>query len=242
MRLCFYTDEPVLSEALRCICGRAADIQFDKSIDAVEEILPAVRDGNPDLLLLTVTPGLHLGVLAQLHQAFPDCRAVLWARSFSFEFAHQAMELGIRGILKRNCSSELLLKCLRKVSEGEVWFDREITANHLHCHRVPLTPRQAQLAHMVAEGHSNREIAERLSISEGAIKVYLSHLFEKLGIRDRAELARLVGRNAAESYQGLLGSGEDDELHALYVDAPEDQGSRTEHMILRSSSDLPIQH
>ncbi len=214
MRLVLYTDEPIVGEALECICVRAGDIQLEKNIEAAEELVRAVQDTNPDVLLLSLTPGFRLGILEQLHQTVPDCRTVLWVRSYCFEFAHQAIELGVRGILKRNCSSELLVKCLRKVHQGEAWFDREITASHLHCLRVSLTPRQAQLAQMIVEGHRNREIAESLSITEGAVKVYLSHLFEKLGIRDRADLAKLVTRNGAES---------NEVLHSLYVGASERQ-------------------
>lgn len=225
MRLFFYTDEPLVSEALTSLCARAGDIHLEKTIETAEEIVPVARDGNPDLFLLSLTPELHFGILDQLHQTVPQCRTVLWARSFSFEFAHQAIELGVRGILKRTCSPELLVKCLRKVYAGEAWFDREITARHLHCHRVLLTPRQAQLAQLVAEGLKNREIAENLSISEGAVKVYLSHLLGKLGIEDRAELARLVARNVAERHDELMNLRDDDVVHALYVEASEEDQS-----------------
>ncbi len=223
MRLFLYADEPILSEALKVTFSRTQDITLEKILDTAEQILPAIQAVKPDLLLLSLTPTLHLGMLLRLHETAPECRIVLWTRSFSQGICHQAMELGVRGILPRTCSTDLLLKCLRKVYEGELWFDRQLTASHMSpCHRVALTPRQAQLAEMVAEGRKNKEIAAGLSISEGAVKVYLSHLFDKVGAKDRTELAQLVMRNVqsveyTDQFTGATGA----ELRALYVDTPE---------------------
>lgn len=221
MRLYIYADEPIVSEAIRLIFAQTDDIQLGNILGTADQIVSEVQQTAPDLLLLTLTPELHVGILAGLHETAPDCRMVLWGRSFSREFAHQAMELGVRGILPRTCSTQLLIKCLHKVDQGELWFDRQLTATDAACHRVSLTPRQSQLAEMVAEGRRNKEIAEELSISEGAVKVYLSHLFEKLGTKDRTELAQLVARNFrsvefGEQFTGTTGA----KLRALYVSPP----------------------
>lgn len=222
MRLFLYADEPILSEAMSVNFSRTDDIQLEKILDTVDQILPSVQQNKPDILLLSLTPALHLGTLVCLHETAPECRIVLWTRSFSQGISHQAIELGVRGILPRTCSTALLLKCLRKVYEGELWFDRQLTANHMSYHRVALTPRQAQLAQMVAEGHRNKEIAAGLSISEGAVKVYLSHLFDKLGTKDRTELAQLVMRNLQSvEYTDQFTGSTCAKLRALYVDTPE---------------------
>lgn len=220
MRLFVYVDEPILSEAMSFLFHKTPDIKLETIINSAEQIAPEVSEGRPDLLLLNLTPGVNLEVFARLHQESPDCRVVLWTRYSSEEFAHRAMELGVRGILPRTCSTELLIKCLRKVHAGELWFDRQLAANHINCHKVALTPRQAQLAQMVAEGLKNKQIAEALSITEGAVKVYLSHLFEKLGIKDRMELAQLVARNVqlAES-GGAFTDAPHEKLEVLYVTA-----------------------
>lgn len=216
MRLFVYVDEPILAEAMSFFFHRTPDIKLETIINAAGQIVPEVSEGRPDLLLLNLTPGLNLEIIARLHQEAPDCRIVLWTRYSSEEFAHRAMELGVRGILPRTSSTELLIKCLRKVHAGELWFDRQLTANHMNCHKVVLTPRQAQLAQMVAEGLKNKRIAEVLSISEGAVKVYLSHLFEKVGTKDRMELAQLVARNV-QLAAGPFTDAPHGKLEALYV-------------------------
>lgn len=113
---------------------------------------------------------------------------------------------------------------------------RQLTTSFVNCHRIELSPRQADLAQMVAEGYRNREIAENLEISEGAVKVYLSHLFEKLGTKDRGQLAQLVVRNVqplenGHEFTGMHGG----RLSALYI---EEQLPETSEVSIESGKDL----
>lgn len=221
MRFLLYIDEPIVSEAIRSVLRHARDVELEGVCERTEDLFPQLEKTKSELLLLALTPEVHLGVLTRLRQQAPDCHIVLWTRHLAQEMAHQAMELGIRGILTRTCSADLLVKCLRKVHEGELWFDRQITSSYVNCHRIGLTPRQADLAQMVAGGYRNREIADRLAISEGAVKVYMSHLFEKLHTRDRGGLARLVMRNVQPVENGPRFTGMHGvSLNALYVEEP----------------------
>ena len=218
MQVLLYADEPILSDALSVAFGRTNDINLVRVVRDAKQILPQIQQAEPDLALLTVTPELHLSTLTEVREFAPKCRIVLWAHFYSQEIAFQVIELGIRGILSRTSSMELLLKCLRKVHEGELWFDRQLALGHMNYHRVSLTLRQAQLAELVAEGHNNKEISETLSLSEGAVKVYLSHLFEKLGTKDRNELAQLVIRNVrSDEPTGHIREASGDKVRSLFV-------------------------
>jgi DNA-binding CsgD family transcriptional regulator len=99
------------------------------------------------------------------------------------------MELGVRGVLRKTLGPELLIKCLGKVCEGELWFDKSLTASFLSAKMVALTKRESQLVALLSQGLKNKEIASTLQISEGTVKVYLSRLFQKVGVKDRFELA-----------------------------------------------------
>jgi DNA-binding CsgD family transcriptional regulator len=139
---------------------------------------------------------------------------VLWVRSISTELAYQAMELGVRGVLRKTLAPDLLLKCLTKVCEGELWFDKNLTASFLSAKMVALTKRESQLVALLSQGLKNKEIASTLQISEGTVKVYLSRLFQKVGVKDRFELALYGLRNlqnmtgeAASEPAGHLKSG-----------------------------------
>jgi two-component system response regulator DesR len=99
------------------------------------------------------------------------------------------MGLGVRGILRKTLPTELQVKCLQKVQAGELWFEKALTDSFLCARRVALTQREGQLVSLLSQGLKNKEIATTLMISEGTVKVYLSRLFQKVGVKDRFELA-----------------------------------------------------
>ena len=116
-------------------------------------------------------------------------RIVLWVNTISTELAFQAMGLGVRGILRKTLPTDLQVKCLQKVQAGELWFEKALTDSFLCARRVALTQREGQLVSLLSQGLKNKEIASTLMISEGTVKVYLSRLFQKVGVKDRFELA-----------------------------------------------------
>jgi DNA-binding NarL/FixJ family response regulator len=118
-----------------------------------------------------------------------DIKLVLWVDVISTGQAFQAMGLGVRGILRKNLSVELQVKCLRKIYEGELWFEKSLIDKFVTFKRVTLSPREDQLISLLSQGLKNKEIGSTLQISEGTVKVYLSHLFRKVGVKDRLELA-----------------------------------------------------
>jgi len=97
---------------------------------------------------------------------------------------------------------------LRKVSEGEMWFERTLLSSLLQVKEVGLSPRERQLLRLVSQGLSNKQVAATLSIAEGTVKVYFSKLFRKVGVNDRFELALYglrnlgAGREATADGQG----------------------------------------
>jgi DNA-binding CsgD family transcriptional regulator len=134
----------------------------------------------------------------------------------STEVAHQALELGVRGILRRNLSLELTLKCLRKVAEGELWCDKSLASACLSGRSVSLSPRESQIVALLTEGQKNKEIATRLSISEGTVKVYLSKLLAKAGAKDRYELALFGLRNIQDAHS-MVPEGPAPGLKTLFI-------------------------
>src|SRR5436309_13635387 len=124
-----------------------------------------------------------------MKRAMGNTKIVLWVHTISTELAFQAMGLGVRGILRKTLPTDLLVKCLEKVQEGELWFEKALTDSFLSAKRIARTQREGRLVSLLSQGLKNREIATALLISEGTVKVYLSRLFQKLGVRDRFELA-----------------------------------------------------
>jgi two-component system response regulator DesR len=144
---------------------------------------------QPDLLLLDLTSNMHFSILVKLKQAAVRSKIVLWVHSISTELALQAMGQGVRGVLRKALPTERLIRCLMRVQEGELWFEKALTDSLLGAQQFRLTRREGQLVSLISQGMKNKEIATALNISEGTVKVYLSRLFQKLGVKDRFELA-----------------------------------------------------
>jgi DNA-binding CsgD family transcriptional regulator len=92
---------------------------------------------------------------------------------------------------------ETLVRCLTRVNEGELWFEKALTDSIMTARSYSLTRREGQLVSLLSQGLKNKEIATQLNISEGTVKVYMSRLFQKLGVKDRFELALYGLRNLA---------------------------------------------
>ena len=193
--LVIYTDDSVLAGGAAHVIENAPDLKVQCVCGDTAQLLRLIGQSKSDLLLLDVCPDIDLSFISDLRKASPACKIVLWGRDVPPQFAYQAMALGIRGILDRTLPSSELIRCLRKVASNDVWFDKALTSGFFCNKVVKLTRRESQLVASLARGLKNKEIAYMLSLSEGTVKVYFSRLFEKLGVKDRFELALYGLRN-----------------------------------------------
>jgi DNA-binding NarL/FixJ family response regulator len=157
-------------------------------------------------------------LLRELRASHPHIRAVLLMDSSKREFILHAFRAGARGIFSRHESVESLCKCVRSVHEGQIWASslqmsfavealassptvRAVDANGLDL----LSKREMEVVRSLAEGLTNREIAERLGLSQHTIKNYLFRVFDKLGVSSRVELLFMTLSQASPA-QSLLPS------------------------------------
>jgi DNA-binding NarL/FixJ family response regulator len=188
MRLLLYTDEPVLAQGLTSILVATESFEV-AACSSMSEVKRSVEKREPDLLLLDLTHEVTFAALSEIRRSILHCKVVLWVHTIATELAFQAMGLGVRGILRKTLGPELIVKCLSKVHQGELWFEKALTDSFLSAKRISLTKREGQLVALLSQGLKNKEIASTLLISEGTVKVYLSKLFQKVGVKDRFELA-----------------------------------------------------
>jgi DNA-binding NarL/FixJ family response regulator len=187
--LFLFTDEPVLLRGLQIALSASGEFQLSSLCGTTQQLMEALQKENADVLLADLTTDLTFGTLVDLQKQFPGLRIVLWVRSITTELAYQAIEHGVRGIVRKTLPIETLFKCLRMVSEGGLWFEETLKASFSSVRTISLTRRESQLVSLLSQGLKNKEIATTLFISEGTVKVYLSRLFHKLGVKDRFELA-----------------------------------------------------
>lgn len=144
----------------------------------------------------------QMACLRRVHLAHPGVAKVLLVESYDRELVVSAFRSGVRGIF---CISDahfrLLCRCIQRIADGQIWVNTEQLGFLLNLiSEVPslrvlnsrgrsmLTPREEQVVALVAEGLSNRDIAQELDLSEHTIKKYLFRIFDKLGISSRVEL------------------------------------------------------
>jgi len=166
--------------------------------------LRMVHDLHPDVLLLDLTlPGGGLNVLKKLAMMPEPVRTIALTASIDQDTLAAALQYGARGVILKESTTALLFKSIRTVMADEYWVARE-DVGHLiarlrrlieqseaegHAKRFKLTRREMEIVTAVAAGESNKGIAQRLSLSEDTVKHHVSHVFDKLGVFSRLELA-----------------------------------------------------
>jgi DNA-binding NarL/FixJ family response regulator len=203
IQILLFSDEPVLALGLESVLRAAEGFQLAGVCSSTSRLKEIMEAGQPDVLLIDLTSDVTFSILSELKKATISSKIVLWVHAISTELALQAMALGVRGILRKTLPSELLVKCLQRVCEGEFWFEKALTDSFLSAKRIALTKREGQLVSLLSQGLKNKEIATMLLISEGTVKVYLSRLFQKVGVKDRFELA-LYGLKNLTTGHGTL--------------------------------------
>ena len=189
VRLLLYSDAPILAAGLRSLLGDADGFELLSVCSSLPELRGAAAALNPHIVLLDFTSELPPEGLGQIDARLLRSSVVLWVHEIPAEMALHAMSMGVRGILRSTLAPELILRCLQKVHQGELWFEKALVDDQADAHKAGLTGREIQLIRLLALGLKNKEIASTLSITEGTVKVYLSRLFQKLGVKDRFELA-----------------------------------------------------
>jgi two-component system nitrate/nitrite response regulator NarL len=177
-----YTDEPLLASALVSLVNSTDDIRIAQVCTSAQALPRIVRAEGADIVLVSMGPDVNATLIYALQSEAPRTRIILWVHGISTELAHHFIENGARGILRKTYPPEMLLKCLRKVHEGELWFEKTLTSSFLNGRAIKLTRREGQMIALLSRGLKNKEISSVLHICEGSVKVYLSRLYEKLGV------------------------------------------------------------
>ena len=190
-----YSTHPVLTAGLRASLAGHQGFHLAAISTTIPDLLEAIRTTPAALVLIDLSPEVTLESLKKIQAEARGTATVLWVDVVSTEFAAQVIGLGVRGILRKTMAIEMHLKCLETVAAGELWLEKMLSDRILSTNRVTLTQRERDLLGLLAQGLRNKEIAHVLGITEGTVKVYLSHLFRKVGASDRLELALFALRN-----------------------------------------------
>jgi DNA-binding NarL/FixJ family response regulator len=204
-RILIADDDPIVREILRNMLG-SPNSGFTVTGEARngDETVRLARELKPDLLLLDLLmpnlPGLE--ALKEMTSADFLVRTIVLTASITKQQVLQALQLGARGVVRKDALGELV-SAIRAVLDGQYWLDGKVVPNVVQLlndlaastktdtprNDFGLTPRELEIVALVTEGCGNREIAGRLTISEETVKRHLTHIFDKVGMSTRLELA-----------------------------------------------------
>ena len=200
IRLVLADDHPIVLDGLENLFRLEPDFQVVARCVNGEECLTAVRQHQPDVLILDLRmPRKHgLAVLRELHREKQAPKVVLLATALEEEEVLEALRLGVRGMVLKELAPQMVVQCVRKVHAGERWLEKQAVGRALETllrreaggreASTVLTPRELEMVGMVARGLRNKEMSERLAISEGTVKIHLHHIYKKLKVDNRVEL------------------------------------------------------
>jgi DNA-binding NarL/FixJ family response regulator len=152
----------------------------------------SLQGRDTDVLVVGQSPTARsiLPSIAALADVAPCIPIVLWVSYIGEVDIFRALRMGARGVMRRTDPIPVILACLRAVAGGETWLGSSVPGfSRAASAAARLTSREREVIELVCRGLSNREIAQALSIAPGTVKVHLTHIFEKTGLRDRFLLA-----------------------------------------------------
>ena len=202
IRILVADDHAIFRDGLRKLLEASDEAQIvGEASNGVEctKMLPKLK---PDILMLDLRMPEKdgLAVLEEVNFESLPTRVIVLTAAEDDRDVVRAMRLGARGVVLKQSASDLLLKSIHKVYDGEIWLDNRMTAEVIDAFKKSaeagirrekplLSDREKEIVQLVAQGFRNREIGEKLFISEQTVKNHLHNIFDKLGVSDRLELA-----------------------------------------------------
>ena len=204
IKIVLVADHCIFRTALRMLIERENKIKIICEVVKISEALVLIGKEKPDLILIDLSDGNRAELFSLAAQSLPKTPLLVMTSFDDPEIYQKCLRSGVNGLVLKEKGADILLKAIEKVGEGEFWFDRSImglTIEKLirekqYLYENPrgvngqetITEREKQVVDLICKGLKNRNIAEKLFITETTVRHHLTSIFEKLGITSRLEL------------------------------------------------------
>ncbi|HET6897197.1 MAG TPA: response regulator transcription factor [Vicinamibacteria bacterium] len=197
IRILCVDDHPLMRDGLKALIDDQPGMRVVAEAVSGGDAIRSFREHRPDVTILDVRlPDMSgIEVLIAIRKESPDARVVMLSTFEGDVEARRALQEGAAGYFLKTMPLEALVEAIRQVHAGKRSVPLEV-ADRLaqHLDEDPLTPREITVLQQVAAGARNREIGERLSLSEQTVKFHVKHILEKLGATDRTQAVALALR------------------------------------------------
>lgn len=202
IKILIVDDHPVFRSGLRRLLESEPDFAVVGEASNGVEAVTLARELSPDIMMLDlVIPGSSgLEVLQEVRALSPPISAIVLTAAIDKTAIARALQLGARGIVLKDAPADQIIESIRTVLKGQYWVDREAVSDLVQVlqgfmpRRAPdhmnfgLSAREMEVVEAITAGYSNREIAQKLGLSEQTVKHHVTNIFDKLGLSNRMEL------------------------------------------------------
>lgn len=202
IKILLVDDQPMFREGLAALLGLEADFEIVGEANHGQESIDLAGQLQPDVILMDVRMPVCNGVEATqaIHQRFPWIRILVLTTFDEDEYVFQSLEVGALGYLLKSTPAKQVANAIRNVYQGysqlgptiarKVFSQVKASATSAQTDAEKLfSSRDVEILKLLGQGHSNREIADALHLTEGTIKNHLTNIFTQLEVRDRTQAA-----------------------------------------------------
>src|SRR5579862_6603673 len=202
VRIILADSQAIYRVGIRKVFALEDDLRVVAQADSLDSLRAAIERYPTDVVLLE--GGLLAGTanaIPELLRLAPDVKLIVQAVAADESHTVELYRRGVRGIISRSISPDLLVRCIRRIAAGETWIDNQSVNWVIEAYRSQaaalvsprnqprLSPKEMAIITCITQGKRNKEIAFQLGTTEQVIKNYLRKIYDKLGVSDRLELA-----------------------------------------------------
>jgi DNA-binding NarL/FixJ family response regulator len=196
IRVLIADDHALFRQGLKLMLRFQPDIRVIAELERADDVLPVLEGIACDMLLLDLQ--MERNALADIEAAAKRVAVIVVTATERVDDAIEAIRAGARGVVFKRLALETLMNAIHSAVQGRIWLPPTVSSQITEGLGRPigpsLTTRENDIIRLTALGLRNAEVAERLAITTVTVKTHLNNIFQKLGLRDRVELARYAIR------------------------------------------------